>query len=440
MYTTRVAAPARPPGAALGREPVGPRSGARARPRRPGAREPTRSRCARTRRPGAGRCAHRRALGIGPSARAGRGARRRGQRVPPLAGGVVRRGRPPRCAAAQPNRRIILTTGPPQAAAGRGGPAPGRRPRGGAGAVVVALRSRSGRAAKPGGARARCFIGGDSGPAHIASTTTTPMVVIFGPTTPAVWGPWRDPGPGTEIGGRRRAAVPAVRSAACASRAISGACAASARRRSMAAAARALEREPGDGAEVVYETRCPTRTGRPVVAATASCAALQVSIAAAQILLALIVAVLARGCSLTRPRALRGAAVLPAARWSTRALTLLGHGLLARSAGQPRRHKQLLLFLIVPVVYTFARGARARTVMHVIITVGAASAVVGIVQYGILHYDNLGQRPAGHARPLHDLLGPADAGHRRRWRACCSSRATASGRRSSCRRCSWRSC
>jgi O-antigen ligase len=57
--------------------------------------------------------------------------------------------------------------------------------------------------------------------------------------------------------------------------------------------------------------------------------------------------------------------------------------------------KQLLLFLIVPAVYEIARGARARTVVHLVITVGAATAVYGIVQYGILHYDNLGQRPQG---------------------------------------------
>jgi ADP-heptose:LPS heptosyltransferase len=38
---------------------------------------------------------------------------------------------------------------------------------------------------------ARLFVGGDSGPAHIAATTGVPMVVIYGPTTPAIWGPWR---------------------------------------------------------------------------------------------------------------------------------------------------------------------------------------------------------------------------------------------------------
>jgi O-antigen ligase len=57
--------------------------------------------------------------------------------------------------------------------------------------------------------------------------------------------------------------------------------------------------------------------------------------------------------------------------------------------------KQLLLFLIVPAVHEIARGPRARMVVHVVITVGALTAAYGIVQYGILHYDNLGQRPQG---------------------------------------------
>ena len=57
--------------------------------------------------------------------------------------------------------------------------------------------------------------------------------------------------------------------------------------------------------------------------------------------------------------------------------------------------RQLLLFLIVPAVYDLARGQRATTVTDVIITVGAATAIYGIVQYGMLHYDNLGRRPGG---------------------------------------------
>ena len=57
--------------------------------------------------------------------------------------------------------------------------------------------------------------------------------------------------------------------------------------------------------------------------------------------------------------------------------------------------KQLLLFLIVPGVYRLARGQRALTIATVIISVGAASAIIGIAQYGIFEYDNLGRRPQG---------------------------------------------
>jgi ADP-heptose:LPS heptosyltransferase len=41
--------------------------------------------------------------------------------------------------------------------------------------------------------RSRLFIGGDSGPLHIAATTATPVVAIYGPTLPARSTPWRDP-------------------------------------------------------------------------------------------------------------------------------------------------------------------------------------------------------------------------------------------------------
>ncbi len=57
--------------------------------------------------------------------------------------------------------------------------------------------------------------------------------------------------------------------------------------------------------------------------------------------------------------------------------------------------KQLVLLAIVPAVYEIARGKRAVTVIDVIVSVGAASAAFGIIQYGLLHYDNLGQRPQG---------------------------------------------
>jgi O-antigen ligase len=57
--------------------------------------------------------------------------------------------------------------------------------------------------------------------------------------------------------------------------------------------------------------------------------------------------------------------------------------------------KQLVLFLMVPLVYRFATGQRALTMITVILSFAAASATIGIVQYSILHFDNLGQRPQG---------------------------------------------
>jgi predicted lipopolysaccharide heptosyltransferase III len=39
--------------------------------------------------------------------------------------------------------------------------------------------------------RAELFVGGDSGPMHVAATTDVPIVAIFGPTMPATWAPWR---------------------------------------------------------------------------------------------------------------------------------------------------------------------------------------------------------------------------------------------------------
>lgn len=41
--------------------------------------------------------------------------------------------------------------------------------------------------------RAALFVGGDSGPLHVASTTGVPIVGIYGPTLPVRSGPWRHP-------------------------------------------------------------------------------------------------------------------------------------------------------------------------------------------------------------------------------------------------------
>jgi lipopolysaccharide heptosyltransferase II len=41
--------------------------------------------------------------------------------------------------------------------------------------------------------RSRLFIGGDTGPLHVAATTATPIVAVYGPTLPVRSTPWRDP-------------------------------------------------------------------------------------------------------------------------------------------------------------------------------------------------------------------------------------------------------
>ena len=77
------------------------------------------------------------------------------------------------------------------------------------------------------------------------------------------------------------------------------------------------------------------------------------------------------------------------------AATLVAAGFSLDPAISLADSKQLFLFLLVPLVYDFARGQRADTLLTIIISVGAASAFVGIVQYGILNYDNLGRRMQG---------------------------------------------
>ena len=38
---------------------------------------------------------------------------------------------------------------------------------------------------------ATLFVGNDSGPAHIAAAFSVPSIVLFGPSKPAIWGPWQ---------------------------------------------------------------------------------------------------------------------------------------------------------------------------------------------------------------------------------------------------------
>jgi lipopolysaccharide heptosyltransferase II len=98
-----------------------------------------------------------------------------------------------------PEQRVILTSGPSEADA--------------VARVVAAARARlDARAATRVLAagefslaelralvdRAALYIGGDSGPLHIAATTPAPIVGLFGPTLPERSAPWRDPACPTE--------------------------------------------------------------------------------------------------------------------------------------------------------------------------------------------------------------------------------------------------
>ncbi len=122
-------------------------------------------------------------------------------------------------------------------------------------------------------------------------------------------------------------------------------------------------------------------------------ASLQVSIAIADILLGLTlaswVAILAR--DRVRPSAPPFFGALAA----YAGITLMASAFSMDPLGSLVDSKQLVLFLIVPVVYDLARNQHAKSVRDVIISTGAASAAFGIVQYLVLHYDNLGQRPQG---------------------------------------------
>ncbi len=122
-------------------------------------------------------------------------------------------------------------------------------------------------------------------------------------------------------------------------------------------------------------------------------ATMQLSIAAAQILLT--VAVLAWLVShVSRSERLQA----PSFFWplvTYAALTLASAGFSLDPEVSFIDCKQLVLFMLVPVTYDLARGARANSVLSVILTIGAASALVGIVQYGVLNFDGLGRRPQG---------------------------------------------
>jgi hypothetical protein len=77
------------------------------------------------------------------------------------------------------------------------------------------------------------------------------------------------------------------------------------------------------------------------------------------------------------------------------AWTLLAVAFSLHPARSLSDQRELLLFLLVPAVYRVARGKRALTVLDVLISIGAISALVGVFEYGVLNFDTLGRRPQG---------------------------------------------
>ena len=122
-------------------------------------------------------------------------------------------------------------------------------------------------------------------------------------------------------------------------------------------------------------------------------AALQVSIAAASILLTAAIALWAAVAVPGRVRPLVPSFFVPLAAYA--AWTLVSVAGSAQPLASLVDAKEVLLFLVVPVVYGLARGPRATVLATVVLSVGAVTAVIGIVQYAILEYDHLGQRPLG---------------------------------------------
>jgi lipopolysaccharide heptosyltransferase II len=90
-------------------------------------------------------------------------------------------------------RRIVLTSGPSDAAAAAGIASQARARLGPLAASVPDLGEWDLAELRALAGRASVYIGGDSGPMHIAATTDTPIVALLGPTLPERSKPWRDP-------------------------------------------------------------------------------------------------------------------------------------------------------------------------------------------------------------------------------------------------------
>lgn len=96
-------------------------------------------------------------------------------------------------AAGSPKRRIVLSSGPSDRAAAARIGAAARTRLGAAADRIVDIGEFDLAELRALVTRSRLFIGGDTGPLHVAATTTTPIVGIYGPTLAERSAPWRDP-------------------------------------------------------------------------------------------------------------------------------------------------------------------------------------------------------------------------------------------------------
>lgn len=130
------------------------------------------------------------------------------------------------------------------------------------------------------------------------------------------------------------------------------------------------------------------------LALIAALGAIQFSIAAGQILLALaalgwlIALIRSRGAGAATP-----AFFIPLALYAiwTLVATVFSRDPAVSLGGD----KELLLLLVVPMTMHLLRGEWALHALDVIISVGAAVALVGVFQYALFDYGSLGQRPHG---------------------------------------------
>jgi lipopolysaccharide heptosyltransferase II len=89
------------------------------------------------------------------------------------------------------DRRVVVTSGPSEIGAAEAVTAAARVQLGDAAARVVRCGEFDLQELRAVIAAASLYIGGDSGPLHVAATTTVPIVGLYGPTLPARSAPWR---------------------------------------------------------------------------------------------------------------------------------------------------------------------------------------------------------------------------------------------------------